>query len=72
MCSNWANWNYLSGVGTDPKEEKIINIESQSLRLDPNGDYIDLWHPKLGLKDKDNSTQFPLRNNRLSAEGIAE
>ncbi|MDX1461698.1 MAG: DASH family cryptochrome [Marinirhabdus sp.] len=41
--SNWGNWQYVSGVGNDPRDRKF-NIERQAERYDPNGKYVALWN----------------------------
>jgi deoxyribodipyrimidine photo-lyase len=46
-CSNYCNWNYLAGIGNDPREDRYFNIISQSKRYDPNGDFIRYWLPQL-------------------------
>ena len=46
-CSNWGNWNYLSGVGMDPREDRYFNILSQARRYDPQGTYVKHWLPEL-------------------------
>ena len=46
-CSNYGNWNYLAGVGNDPRESRIFNIPSQSKKYDPEGTYIKHWIPEL-------------------------
>ena len=46
-ASNWGNWNYIAGVGNDPREDRYFNILSQAKRYDPNGDYVKLWLPEL-------------------------
>ncbi len=46
-CSNWGNWNYIAGVGSDPREDRYFNILSQAKRYDPQGDYVKLWLPEL-------------------------
>lgn len=46
-CSNYGNWNYLAGVGSDPREIRKFNILFQSKRYDPNGDYVRHWLPEL-------------------------
>jgi len=53
VCSNWGNWNYLAGVGSDPREDRYFNILTQAKRYDPQGDYIRLWLPELAnIPDK--------------------
>jgi deoxyribodipyrimidine photo-lyase len=46
-CSNWGNWNYVAGVGSDPREDRYFNILTQARRYDPQGDYVKLWLPEL-------------------------
>ncbi len=44
--SNWGNWNYVAGVGTDPRD-RCFNVIKQSYDYDPSGDYIRMWIPEL-------------------------
>ncbi|MBP6183672.1 MAG: DASH family cryptochrome [Saprospiraceae bacterium] len=46
-CSNWGNWNYIAGVGNDPREDRYFNILTQSKRYDPEGLYVRRWLPQL-------------------------
>ncbi|MGD1892541.1 MAG: DASH family cryptochrome [Cyclobacteriaceae bacterium] len=47
VCSNWCNWNYMAGVGNDPRENRYFNIMSQAQRYDPQGEYVRYWIPEL-------------------------
>jgi deoxyribodipyrimidine photo-lyase len=47
VCSNWGNWNYVAGVGNDPRENRYFNIPSQAKRYDPQAEYIKYWLPEL-------------------------
>ncbi len=47
VTSNWGNWNYVAGVGSDPREDRYFNILSQARRYDPQGEYVKLWIPEL-------------------------
>lgn len=47
VCSNWGNWNYIAGVGSDPREDRYFNIETQAKRYDPDGAYIKHWLAEL-------------------------
>lgn len=40
--SNWGNWNYVSGVGNDPRDRKF-NTRTQAERYDSSGNYRQLW-----------------------------
>ena len=51
-CSNWGNWNYVAGVGNDPRQNggsqpRYFNIYSQAIRYDEQGDYVKHWLPEL-------------------------
>lgn len=46
-CSNWGNWNYIAGVGNDPRENRYFNILTQAKKYDPKGEYVKLWLPEL-------------------------
>ena len=46
-CSNYGNWNYLAGVGNDPREHREFNICFQSKKYDPEGLYVKYWLPEL-------------------------
>ena len=43
VCSNWGNWNYVAGVGNDPRDERYFNPVTQAKRYDPHGDYVQHW-----------------------------
>lgn len=45
-CSNWGNWQYVSGVGNDPRD-RVFNVVGQGKRYDELGDYIKTWLPAL-------------------------
>ncbi|MEM6772567.1 MAG: FAD-binding domain-containing protein, partial [Bacteroidota bacterium] len=47
VTSNWCNWNYVAGVGSDPREDRYFNILSQAQRYDGEGEYVKLWCPEL-------------------------
>ena len=46
-CSNWGNWNYVAGVGNDPREDRYFNIYSQATRYDEQGLFVKHWLPEL-------------------------
>jgi len=46
-CSNYGNWNYIAGVGADPREDRWFNIVSQAKRYDASGEYVKYWLPEL-------------------------
>jgi deoxyribodipyrimidine photo-lyase len=45
--SNWGNWNYVAGIGNDPREDRYFNMVSQASRYDPKGEFVIRWVPEL-------------------------
>lgn len=41
--SNWGNWQYIAGVGTDPRGGRRFNIEKQTEQYDSDGEFRDFW-----------------------------
>ncbi len=46
-ASNYGNWNYIAGIGNDPREGRYFHPVKQAKRYDPNGDYVKYWIPQL-------------------------
>lgn len=46
-CSNYGNWQYVAGIGNDPREDRYFNIPKQAKRYDPQGTYIKHWCSEL-------------------------
>lgn len=40
--SNYGNWQYVAGVGNDPRD-RLFNPDTQAQRYDPQGEYQRLW-----------------------------
>lgn len=53
VASNWGNWQYIAGVGKDPRGGRQFNIEEQTSLHDPEGEFIHKWQGH-------NQTQLPL------------
>lgn len=45
-CSNWGNWQYVAGVGTDPRD-RVFNAVKQGRDYDPDGAFVRRWLPEL-------------------------
>ncbi|RNA17082.1 cryptochrome DASH-like [Brachionus plicatilis] len=45
--SNWGNWQYVAGVGTDPRADRYFNVIKQAYDYDQNGEFVKLWIPAL-------------------------
>ena len=43
VASNWGNWNYIAGVGADPRKNRYFDPNFQASRYDPDGRYQDRW-----------------------------
>jgi deoxyribodipyrimidine photo-lyase len=41
--SNWCNWQYVAGVGTDPRQDRYFNVVKQAYDYDEEGEYAKLW-----------------------------
>ena len=53
VAANWGNWQYIAGVGVDPRGGRHFNIEKQTALYDPNGDFIAKWQGELGVSPLD-------------------
>ncbi|MGY5453504.1 DASH family cryptochrome [Agarivorans sp. MS3-6] len=43
LASNWGNWQYIAGVGVDPRGGRHFNITKQTACYDPHGEFIAKW-----------------------------
>ncbi|MEO0444126.1 MAG: DASH family cryptochrome, partial [Pseudomonadota bacterium] len=41
--ANWGNWQYIAGVGADPRGGRHFHIEKQTQQYDPNSEFIQKW-----------------------------
>jgi deoxyribodipyrimidine photo-lyase len=64
VSSNYGNWQYISGVGVDPREDRIFNVSLQAKKYDPRGDYLAHWLPSL------NKIPVPLRFEPWKMNGL--
>jgi len=47
VCSNWGNWAYVAGVGSDPRSDRYFHVVKQARDYDPHGSYVKTWLPEL-------------------------
>ncbi|KAL3425433.1 cryptochrome DASH, mitochondrial [Phlyctema vagabunda] len=49
LSSNWGNWQYVAGVGNDPRgaHGRVFNPVKQAFDYDLNADYVRAWLPEL-------------------------
>ncbi|WP_265092008.1 DASH family cryptochrome [Marinobacter sp. 1-4A] len=43
VASNYGNWQYLAGVGADPRGLRRFNLEKQAQQYDPAGTFVTNW-----------------------------
>ncbi len=43
VYSNWGNWQYLAGVGNDPRGLRVFNTIKQLRDYDPEFEYVKKW-----------------------------
>ena len=43
VASNWGNWQYLAGVGADPRGHRRFDLIKQGQIYDPKGSFIKHW-----------------------------
>lgn len=46
VASNWGNWQYLAGVGADPRGHRKFDLEKQTKIYDPQQAFINAWQGK--------------------------
>lgn len=68
VCSNWGNWNYVAGVGNDPREGRYFNILNQARKYDPEGRFVKKWIPSLNNLPSDKIHQPYLLTNEEQSE----
>jgi len=44
-ASNWGNWKYIAGTGTDVRDT-AFDVAQQARRYDPQGRYVRTWRPE--------------------------
>lgn len=43
VASNWGNWQYIAGVGVDPRGGRHFDIDKQQKTYDPDSQFIERW-----------------------------
>ncbi len=47
VASNWGNWQYIAGVGTDPRGGRQFNLAKQAATYDPDSSFITTWQGRV-------------------------
>jgi deoxyribodipyrimidine photo-lyase len=53
VASNWGNWQYLAGVGADPRGHRRFDLDKQTKIYDPKGLFIKRWGGDQHLEELD-------------------
>ena len=43
VASNWGNWQYLAGVGADPRGHRRFDLQKQAQIYDPDNQFVRRW-----------------------------
>ena len=43
VASNYGNWQYIAGVGADPRGGRHFDLEKQAKLYDPEGEFTQRW-----------------------------
>ena len=61
VAANWGNWQYLAGVGADPRSGRQFNLPKQTQMYDPDNRFIHHWHGnEVSPLDANNAADWPL------------
>ena len=62
VASNWGNWQYIAGVGVDPRGGRHFNLQKQTEMYDPDRKYINRWAPGPVIENLDtrDAADWPL------------
>lgn len=62
VAANWGNWQYIAGVGVDPRGGRHFNLEKQTQQYDPDGSYQAKWcqSPTPRFNDSVDAADWPI------------
>lgn len=67
VFSNYGNWNYIAGVGTNPRENRWFNVVHQGIRYDSKGKYLKYWLPELSsLSEAEIHRPYAINEERIN------
>lgn len=66
VASNWGNWQYIAGVGMDPRGGRHFNIDKQTRQYDPEARFIRQWHGEVTMPQLDSldAADWPIMPDR--------
>ena len=53
VASNWGNWQYLAGVGADPRGHRRFDLQKQAQIYDPSNQFVQRWAGEQTLQPLD-------------------
>ncbi|MCL1137872.1 DASH family cryptochrome [Shewanella pneumatophori] len=74
VASNWGNWQYIAGVGVDPRGGRHFNLQKQTEIYDPDGEFIAKWQGEVNSSqalDSVDAADWPLQSDTLPAKSEA-
>ena len=45
VAANWGNWQYIAGVGVDPRGGRHFDLDNQAAKFDADSLYVARWAP---------------------------
>ncbi len=55
VAANWGNWQYLAGVGADPRGHRKFDLDKQTNAYDPDRLFIKKWQGDVGWQPLDST-----------------
>ena len=64
LGSNWGNWQYLAGVGADPRGHRQFDLAKQTQIYDPEQQFIQRWQGQCNNRPLDSidASDWPITN----------
>jgi deoxyribodipyrimidine photo-lyase len=64
LGSNWGNWQYLAGVGADPRGHRQFDLAKQTQIYDPEQQFIQRWQGQCNNLPLDSidASDWPITN----------
>ena len=60
-ASNWGNWQYLAGVGADPRGHRQFDLSKQTATYDPQGHFIRRWRGEaVAMIETEDAADWPV------------
>ena len=63
VASNYGNWQYIAGVGADPRGGRHFNLTKQTEMFDPDGEFIANYGGQTSALDEPDYVGWPLASH---------